>query len=354
MPYYRITFNTGIVSTKATTSVDNQTDIGYTQIMAPDKSMAITLAPANGRDAIAHESPVSNDCAPILNVVSTDTPSEAEEVAKTVDTTVLVINPAPANALNDAPTLETTSFLIDNKLQCCEAHNLSSETALDGTQCHVTNSKEEHSSGPAETSINLNEFLVLSKESLEATSDAHTLSLEKEMDGTLSPSNTGNDEHISDPIGNKNFPPLSTNTAGIDPATIGPVLHTFDIKGQQYEIRSYNEEGETSHQREETNDFQEVQNRRSKKAVKRPNAPRTVKTGSYDPNLEVGTVSEITRYWPSRKSTTMEKIVTTKSYSGPFWYVGPVGPIGVDGKRPKKIMPRNLSFDQHPGFIIWE
>ncbi|VFR03023.1 unnamed protein product [Cuscuta campestris] len=105
---------------------------------------------------------------------------------------------------------------------------------------------------------------------------------------------------------------------------------------------------------EDPNDFQDVQKRHSKKAGKRGTAPRTIKTRSYDPNLEVGTVSEITRYWPSRKSTKMEKIVTTKSYSGPFWYVGPVGPIGADGKRPKKIMPRNLALDQHPGFIIWE
>ncbi|VFQ59871.1 unnamed protein product [Cuscuta campestris] len=290
----------GIVSTKATTLVDDQSDIGYIQIMSPVKAMAITLlAPANGRDVIAHESPsISNDCAAILNVDSTDTPGEDEKVDNT-DDTILVINPTPANVLNDAPTLETNSFLIDNKLKCYDAHNLSSETALDGTQCDVTNSKEEHSSGPAE-------------------SDAHTLSLEKEMDGTLSISNTRNDEHLSDPIDSNNFPPLSTNTAGIDLATIGPVLHTFDIEGQQYEIRSYIEEGETSHQKEETNDFQDVQSRHSKKAVKRPNAPRTVKARSYDPNLEVGTVSEITRYWPSRKSTTMEKIVTTKSYSGPF------------------------------------
>lgn len=152
----------------------------------------------------------------------------------------------------------------------------------------------------------------------------------------------------------KNSPPLLTNDAGINPSTIGPVLQSFEIDGQQYEIRSYIEEGETSHQREETNDFQDVQNRRTKKAGKRPNAPRTIKTRSYDPNLEVGTVSEITRYWPSRKSTTLEKIITTESYSRPFWYVGPVGPIGTDGKRPKKVMPRNLSLDQHPGFIIWE
>ncbi|VFQ91649.1 unnamed protein product [Cuscuta campestris] len=136
-----------------------------------------------------------------------------------------------------------------------------------------------------------------------------------------------------------------------DQTTIGPILQSFKVDGQHYEIRSY-EEAETSNLREDPNDFQDVQNRRSKKAGKRGTAPRTIKTRSYDPNLEVGTVSEITRYWPSRKSTTMEKIVTTKSYSGHFWYVGPVGPIGADGKRPKKIMPRNLALDQHPGFII--
>ncbi|VFQ86980.1 unnamed protein product [Cuscuta campestris] len=138
-----------------------------------------------------------------------------------------------------------------------------------------------------------------------------------------------------------------------DQTTTGPILHSFEVDGQHYEIRSY-EEAETSNLREEPNDFQDVQNKRNKKAGKRGTAPRTIKTRSYDPNLEVGTVSEITRYWPSCKSTTIEKIVTTKSYSGPFWYVGPVGPIGADGKRPKKIMPRNLALDQHPGFIIWE
>ncbi|VFQ76029.1 unnamed protein product [Cuscuta campestris] len=140
---------------------------------------------------------------------------------------------------------------------------------------------------------------------------------------------------------------------GYDSTTIGPILESFEVDGEHYEIRSYVEEAETSNQREEPN-FQDVQSRRSKKAGKRGTAPRTIKTRSYDPNLEVGTVSEITRYWPSRKSTTMEKIVNTESYSGPFWYVGPVGPIGADGKRPKKIMPRNLALDQHPGFIIWE
>ncbi|VFQ94509.1 unnamed protein product [Cuscuta campestris] len=218
--------------------------------------------------------------------------------------------------------------------QSCEAHKLSPKTDLEGTQY------EE-------------EFPPLSKESVIATtddfpaqnqgSDAHTLSLEKEMDGTLSPSMNGDDEKISDPTHTTNFPPSITNYAGYDSTTIGPILQSFEVDGEHYEIRSYVEEAETSNQREEPN-FQDVQSRRSKKAGKRGTAPRTIKTRSYDPNLEVGTVSEITRYWPSRKSTTMEKIVTTESYSGPFWYVGPVGPIGADGKRPKKIMPRNLAW----------
>ncbi|VFQ87015.1 unnamed protein product [Cuscuta campestris] len=173
------------------------------------------------------------------------------------------------------------------------------------------------------------------------------------MDGTLPPSMNGDDENISDPTHITNIPPPITNYAGHDPTTIGPILQSFEMDGEHYEIRSYVEEAETSNQREEP-DFKDVQSRRSKRVGKRGTAPRTIKTRSYDPNLEVGTVSEITRYWPSRKSTTMEKIVTTKSYSGPFWYAGPVGPIGADGKRPKKIMPRNLALDQHPGFIIWE
>ncbi|VFQ69610.1 unnamed protein product [Cuscuta campestris] len=148
-----------------------------------------------------------------------------------------------------------------------------------------------------------------------------------------------------------NDPNFGTEQSCYDSTTIGPILQSFELDGEHYEIRSYVEEAETSNQRKEPN-FQDVQSRRSKKAGKRGTAPRTIKTRSYDPNLEVGTVSEITRYWPSHKSTTMEKIVTTKSYSGPFWYVGPVGLIGADGKRPKKIMPRNLALDQHPGFII--
>ncbi|VFQ74620.1 unnamed protein product [Cuscuta campestris] len=242
---------------------------------------------------------------------------------------------------NQTPTNTDPNSEIE---QSCEAHKLSPKIDLEGTQY------EE-------------EFPPLSKESLTATtddfpsqkfnSDAHTLSFEKEMDGTLSPTIIGDDETISDPSLRKNFFPPVTNIAGNDQTTTGPILHSFEVDGQHYEIRSY-EEAETSNLREEPNNFQDVQNKRNKKAGKRGTAPRTIKTRSYDPNLEVGTVSEITRYWPSRKSTTMEKIVTTKSYSGPFWYVGPVGPIGADGKRLKKIMPRNLALDQHPGFIIWE
>ncbi|VFQ80828.1 unnamed protein product [Cuscuta campestris] len=255
------------------------------------------------------------------------------------------------NVQDDTLILEPNSPLLYNDELSRGAHNLSSKAALEGTQTVDTENKEEYIPDPSQT--NLNEFPVLTKELLEATSGAHTLSHEKEMEGTLSLSSAGNDEIPSDPMENKNSPPL-TNDAGTNPSTIGPVLQSFEIDGQQYEIRSYIEEGETSHPREETNDFQDVQNRRTKKAGKRPNAPRTIKTRSYDPNLEVGAVSEITRYGPSRKSTTLEKIITTESYSGPFWYVGPVGPIGTDGKKPKKVMPRNLSLDQHPGFIIWE
>ncbi|VFQ66127.1 unnamed protein product [Cuscuta campestris] len=269
-------------------------------------------------------------------------PAVAVPPLQTVDTNCL-----PRQIWKDALENNQTPTNIDPNSeieQSCEAHKLSPKTDLEGTQY------EE-------------EFPPLSKESLTATtddfpaqkfnSDAHTLSFEKEMDGTLSPSINGDDETISDPSLSKIFFPPVTNIAGNDQTTIGPILHSFEVDGQHYEIRSY-EEAETSNLREEPNDFQDVQNKRNRKAGKRGTAPRTIKTRSYDPNLEVGTVSEITRYWPSRKSTTMEKIVTTKSYSRPFWYVGPVGPIGADGKRPKKIMPRNLALDQHPGFIIWE
>ncbi|VFQ89732.1 unnamed protein product [Cuscuta campestris] len=101
-------------------------------------------------------------------------------------------------------------------------------------------------------------------------------------------------------------------------------------------------------------DFQEVHHKRAKNTSKRPTNPRTVATRNYDPTLEVGIVSLVPKYWPSRKTTTMERIITTESYTGQFWYVGPVGPIGKDGKRPKKVMPKNKTFDDHPGFIIWE
>ncbi|VFR00418.1 unnamed protein product [Cuscuta campestris] len=43
---------------------------------------------------------------------------------------------------------------------------------------------------------------------------------------------------------------------------------------------------------------------------------RTVRTRSYDPTLEVGTASLVPKYWPSRKTTTMEHIITTESYYG--------------------------------------
>ncbi|VFQ98522.1 unnamed protein product [Cuscuta campestris] len=162
--------------------------------------------------------------------------------------------------------------------------------------------------------------------------DANTFSLKKEMDGTLSPSINGDNETISDPTHSTNLSPPVTIAASYDPTTIGLVLHSFEVDGQHYEIRSYIEEGETSNQREETpNDFQDVQNKRSKRPGKRGIAPRTIKTRSYDPNLKVGAVSEITRYWPSRKSTTMEKIVTPKSYSVPFCPYEIVGGVFLSG-----------------------
>lgn len=238
----------------------------------------------------------------------------------------------------------------------CDAHQFSYETNLEGS--HQTSIQNEEEL-PSQTTFDPNEFPVLSKESLKVSSEAHTPSLEREMEGTLNHQNIGNDDTLSDPqaFTHADTPPLFTNDAGVDHSTIGPVLDSFDYEGQHYEIRSYIEVGETSNPREEDSsyqDFQEVHNKRNKRGGKRQTLPRTIKTRSYDPNLEVGTVSEISRYWPSRKSTTQEKIITTKSYSGPFWYVGPVGPIGTDGKRPKKVMPRNMSLDQHPGFIIWE
>ncbi|VFQ98824.1 unnamed protein product [Cuscuta campestris] len=115
------------------------------------------------------------------------------------------------------------------------------------------------------------------------------------MDGTLSPSIKGDDETISDPSFSTSFFPPVTNNAGNDQTTIGPVLQSFEVDGQHYEIRSY-EEAETSNLREDPNDFQDVQNRRSKKAGKRGTAPRTIKTRTYDPNLEVGTVTHHQTY----------------------------------------------------------
>ncbi|VFQ69369.1 unnamed protein product [Cuscuta campestris] len=101
-------------------------------------------------------------------------------------------------------------------------------------------------------------------------------------------------------------------------------------------------------------DFQEVHHKRTKNTSKRPSNPQTVTTRNYDPTLEVRIVSLVPKYWPSRKTTTMERIITAESYTCQFWNVGPVGPIGKDGKRPKKVMPKNKTFDEHPGFIIWE
>ncbi|VFQ95461.1 unnamed protein product [Cuscuta campestris] len=253
---------------------------------------------------------------------------------------------SPAACGNSEPilvTMEPNSPIPCNNDHSRSAHNLSFEAALEGTHTIDTCNNKESNSDPSP--INLKEFPVLTKELLKATSGEHTLSLEKEMERTLSPSCAGNEEIPSDHMESNNPPPLLTSDESINASTIGTVLQSFEIDGQHYEVRSYIEEGETSHQREETNDFQDVQRRRTKKPAKRPNAPRTIKTRSYDPNLEVGTVSEITRYWPSQKPTTLEKIITTESYSGPFWYVGPVGPIETDGKRPKKVMPRNLSLD---------
>ncbi|VFQ77218.1 unnamed protein product [Cuscuta campestris] len=145
---------------------------------------------------------------------------------------VILVSPVQ----DDTLILEPKSPLLYNNELSPGAHNLSSEAALDGTQTVDTDINEEYNPGPSQ--INPIEFPVLTKELLEATSGAHTLSHEKEMEGTLSLSSAGNDEIPSDPFENKNSPPLLTKDAGINPSTIGPVLQSFEIDGQQYEIRS--------------------------------------------------------------------------------------------------------------------
>ncbi|VFQ98810.1 unnamed protein product [Cuscuta campestris] len=242
---------------------------------------------------------------------------------------------------------------LDEQLEA-EMENLTTEADLEHTQ---EQSNEESMDDMIAQNVNcvgntikLEEFPVLTRQNIEE--DVHTRTENVEA-AVRTPTEIEKDDTtgiltlIAEDTTKETIP---NNSDG----SIGQILHSFELEGQHYEIRSYIEEGQTSNHNEEnltTHEFREVQNIRGKK---KQAMPRTIKTKSYDPNLEVGTMSEITRYWPSRKSTTLEKIVTTKSYSGPFWYVGPVGPIGTDGKRPKKIMPRNLSLDQHPGFIIWE
>ncbi|VFQ76028.1 unnamed protein product [Cuscuta campestris] len=167
--------------------------------------------------------------------------------------------------------------------------------------------------------INLDEFPVLTKQNIEEDIHIPTENMEVVVHTPTEiekEDTTGTPTLIDEDTTKENTTP---NNSDVNPANIGPILHSFEHEGQLYEIRSHIEEGQTSNHNDEnhtTHEFQEVQNRRSKK---KQAMPRTIKIRSYDLNLEVGTMSEITRYWPSRKSTTMEKIVTTKTYSGPFF-----------------------------------
>ncbi|VFQ69041.1 unnamed protein product [Cuscuta campestris] len=203
-----------------------------------------------------------------------------------------------------------------------EMENLTKAAALEHTQ---EQSNEESMDGMTAqnaryvgNTIILDEFPVLTRQNIEEDVHIPTENVEAvvhtpteiEKDDT-----TGTPTLKAEDATKENTIP---NNSDVNPANIGPILHSFEHEGQLYEIRSHIEEGQMSNHNDEnhtTHEFQEVQNRRSRK---KQAMPRTIKTRSYDPNLEVDTVSEITRYWPSRKSTTMEKIVTTKTYSGPF------------------------------------
>ncbi|RAL48738.1 hypothetical protein DM860_001058 [Cuscuta australis] len=78
------------------------------------------------------------------------------------------------NVQVDTLILEPDSTLLFNNELSCGTHNLSSKAALEGTQTVDTENKEEYIPDPSQ--INLIEFPVLTKELLEATSGAHTLS----------------------------------------------------------------------------------------------------------------------------------------------------------------------------------
>ncbi|VFQ86987.1 unnamed protein product [Cuscuta campestris] len=221
----------------------------------PRVDVATNLTLANVRDSTAHEPPsISNDLeatpsgsSPATNLRTDPDPIVCEDtdcVEKDAEATLTqsctaahhnvkiasdvceviptancpatcgiseVILATLTNVQVDTLILEPDSPLLFNNELSCGTHNLSSKAALEGTQTVDTENKEEYIPDPSQ--INLIEFPVLTKELLEATSGAHTLSLEKEMEGALSLSSTGNAEIPSDPMENKNPPPLLTNDA---------------------------------------------------------------------------------------------------------------------------------------------
>ncbi|VFQ90817.1 unnamed protein product [Cuscuta campestris] len=203
----------------------------------PRVDMATNLTLSHVRDSTAHEPPsisialetTPRRSSPTTNLRTDPDPIIASDVCEVIPLIPTANCPAtcgisevilvtPTNVQDDTLILEPDSPLLFNNELSRGTHNLSSKAALEGTQTVDTENKEEYIPNPSQ--INLIEFPVLTKELLEATCGAHTPSLEKEMEGTLSLSSTGNDEIPSDPMENKNPPPLLTNDAGSNPIGI--------------------------------------------------------------------------------------------------------------------------------------
>ncbi|VFQ85169.1 unnamed protein product [Cuscuta campestris] len=147
--------------------------------------------------------------------------------------------------------------------------NLTKEADLEPTQEH---SIEESMDG---NTINLDEFPVLTRQNMEEEVHTPTVeavvhtSTETEKDNT-----TGT--LMAEDTTKENTTP---NNSDVNPASIGPILHSFEHDGQNYEIRSYMEEGQTSNRNDENliaNEFQEVQNKKRSKLCQGPSKPEAM------------------------------------------------------------------------------
>ncbi|VFR02797.1 unnamed protein product [Cuscuta campestris] len=197
-----------------------------------------------------------------------------------------------------------------------EMENQTKEADLEYTQEQSIeesmDGKTAQNANYVENTINLDEFPVLTRQNMEE--DVHNPNVEAvvhtptemEKDDTTgngeavvhTPTEMEKDDTLTLMAEDTTKENTTPNNSDVNPVNIGPILHSFEHEGQHYEIRSYMEEGQTSNHNDENltaHDFQEVQNRRGKK---KQVMPRTIKTRGYDPNLEVGIVSEITRYCP--------------------------------------------------------